>query len=90
MMNTNDNVLPFTPRPKLARKPYVGPLQAERERCAEVFQSPFAQGAWADAARRLIFETSYPATYVIVLLKEWSDEVDAEIKADMAAGRALD
>ncbi len=83
-----NNVLKFSPRPaKVTRKPYFGPLQAERERCAEVFQSVYAQGSWADAARRLIFETSYPATYVIALLKEWSDSVDAEVKADMAAGR---
>lgn len=82
------NVLHFSPRPPSpVRKPYVGPLQAERERCAEVFQSPFAQGPWAEAARRLIFETGYPSSHVIALLKVWSDRVDAKIQADMADGR---
>jgi hypothetical protein len=84
-MNTT-NVLAFIrPTPKPSPKGYVSLSQAERQRCAEIFQSPEAQGSWATAARILTLETDLPAQYVVASLKQMREQTRIEIAAGLSA-----
>ena len=86
-MQTDDKVIQFTARPpKPALTPWVGPVQAERERCLAVCLHPEAQGHWGNAARALLCETAMGAGEIIERLKSWRAESAAEIQADLAAG----
>jgi hypothetical protein len=83
-------ILAFTARPpKAALKPWIGPLQAERERCLAVCLDPTARGHWGNFARTLLCETSMSAEAIIDTLKNIRAETQAEIKADIAAGTLL-
>jgi hypothetical protein len=82
------NILAFARR---ATKPtqvaWVGPIEAERERCIAVFTSPHAQGTWVEMARVLARETAWTAEVIVAKLKEARDAVLAEVDVDIAAGR---
>jgi hypothetical protein len=83
----NDNVIQFAARPvKPALKPWVGPVQAERERCLAVCLHSAAQGHWGSVARTLLCETALSADAIIDSLINIRAETAAEIKADLAAG----
>jgi hypothetical protein len=80
-------VLAFTVRPpKAAPKPWVGPIQAERERCLAVCLHPAAQGHWGSVARTLLCETALSADAIIDSLENIRAETSAEIQVDLAAG----
>jgi hypothetical protein len=80
-------VLAFTVRPpKAAPKPWVGPIQAERERCLAVCLHPAARGHWGNVARTLLCETTLSAEDIIDKLQSIRADVAAEIQADLAAG----
>jgi len=84
----NSNILAFArPATKPTQRTWVGPIQAERERCIRIFTSEYAQGPWAEMARALARETAWSAEVIVAKLKESSDETHAAIAADVAAGR---
>jgi len=89
-MPLNNKVIQFAARPpKRAQKPWVGPIQAERERCVAVLLDPSAAGHWGRAARTLLCETSMSASAIIDTLKNIRAEVRTELESEFAAGRAL-
>jgi len=86
-----NKVIQFAARPpKTAPKPWVGPIQAERERCLAVCLHPAAQGHWGKFASSLLRETALSADAIIDTLKNIRAEVRTEIEADIAAGTFLE
>jgi hypothetical protein len=84
----NSNVLTFArPAPKPTHTAWVGPIEAERERCIAVFTSPHAQGTWTEMACILTRETAWSAEVIVAKLKESHDAILAEIVVDIASGR---
>jgi hypothetical protein len=87
-MQTDNQVIQFKPRPpKAATQRWIGPIEAERERCLTVCLHPAAQGNWSNAARVLLCETAMSAEAIIENLKSWRAESTAQLCADFAAGR---
>jgi hypothetical protein len=81
------NVVQFALRaPKAVRKPYVGPIEAERERCIAVFLSLHSQGPWADMAKTLVRETDHDAEYIVAFIQQACAAARAEMAAEIAAG----
>jgi hypothetical protein len=90
-MNVNSKVIQFAARPpKSAPKLWIGPLQAERERCLAVCLDPVARGHWGNVARILLCETALSAGEIIDRLKCIRAEVRTEIDADTSAGTFLE
>jgi hypothetical protein len=86
-MQTTNRVIQFKARsPKPATKPWVGPIQAERERCLAVCLDLAAQGHWGSVARTLLCETAMSAEAIIDSMQRIRAQVRAEIDADIAAG----
>jgi hypothetical protein len=84
---TMTNVLTLSARPRRpAHKPWVGPIEAERERCLAVCLHPAARGHWGSVARTLLCETALSAEDIIDMLKNMRAETAAEIQVDLAAG----
>ena len=86
-MQTDNNVIQFKARPpKPALKPWVGPVQAERNRCLAVCLDPASQGHWGSFARILLCETPLSAEDIVDRLKSLRANVAAEIQADLVSG----
>jgi hypothetical protein len=86
-MQAINTVIQFKARPaKATLKPWIGPIQAERERCLAVCLDPASLGHWGNLARTLLCETALSAEGIIDRLKSVRADVAAEIKADLAAG----
>jgi hypothetical protein len=86
-MQVNSQVIQFRARPpKATRKPWIGPIEAERERCIEALGAPECHGHWRSAAARFLRTTDMPAGEIIDAVKAIRAEVAAEIQADIAAG----
>jgi hypothetical protein len=84
----DNRVIQFKARPAKAATPkrWVGPIEAERERCLQVCLHTAAQGHWGSVARTLLCETAMSAEAIIDSMQRIRAEVLTEIDADIAAG----